>query len=253
MKKLRAAVSGHPDIQSDQFERSSVAKIVRPLVTVDVVIFAIIHNALSVLLVKREGGPDEPFPQHWALPGGFVDIRLDETIEDCATRKLSEKTGVSAPYLEQLGSWGNSKRDPRYWSITNVYFALITPSQANDVTVSPTQQWSAVEGPLRLRPLAFDHEQLLDAALLRLRSKVEYTLLPASLMPAEFTLPEFQKAYETVLGRKLDRSAFRTRMISAQAIEETGAYRTGSRRPAVLYRLSETPSHALSATFRRST
>ena len=74
----------------------AVDAIVRPLVTVDIAIFSIRDEALSVLLVQRGEGPDEPFPLRWALPGGFVDVQTDATIEACARRKLAAKTGVTA-------------------------------------------------------------------------------------------------------------------------------------------------------------
>src|SRR4051812_29185719 len=98
----------------------------RPLTTVDIAIFSASINALEVLLVRRPDGPDEPFPGRWALPGGFIDTVKDSDLESCALRKLRDKTGVHAPYLEQLGSWGNAKRDPRGWSATHAYFALIS-------------------------------------------------------------------------------------------------------------------------------
>jgi 8-oxo-dGTP diphosphatase len=230
---------------------NSVSAIVRPLVTVDIAIFSIRDDALSVLLVQRSAGPDEPFPLQWALPGGFVDVQRDATIEACARRKLADKTGVTTPYLEQLGSWGSATRDPRDWSVTNVYFALIASDQSYQGDGLAPQRWFPVGKDIP-RPLAFDHDQLLDAALRRLRDKVEYTVLPASLLPGEFTLPELQHTFEIVLGRELDKSAFRTRMLSAKVIEETGNYRTGSRRPALLYRLAEEPSHTLPATFRKA-
>src|SRR5688572_24595461 len=75
----------------------------RPLVTVDVVIFTLRQEQLQVLLVQRPGGASEPFPGRWALPGGFVDVTQDRTLLACARRKLKDKTGVSTPYLEQLG------------------------------------------------------------------------------------------------------------------------------------------------------
>src|SRR5579885_1691513 len=103
----------------------------RPLTTVDVVIFAIRADALQVLLVQRGAGPGEPFPNSLALPGGFVDIERDRDLEACAVRKLKDKTGVASPYLEQLGSWGSATRDPRGWSATHAYFALM-PAAAAD-------------------------------------------------------------------------------------------------------------------------
>lgn len=97
----------------------------RPLVTVDVVIFTVLEDALKVMLVRRPNDPEDPFPGRWALPGGFIDVDKDASLLDCALRKLREKTGVAAPYLEQLGSWGGAHRDPRGWSATHAFFALM--------------------------------------------------------------------------------------------------------------------------------
>jgi 8-oxo-dGTP diphosphatase len=71
-------------------------------------------------------------------------------------------------------------------------------------------QWSSVDGNRIEERLALDHAELLQAALSRLRNKVEYTSLPAFLMPAEFTLTQLQRVYEIVLGRTLEKKAFRT-------------------------------------------
>lgn len=205
----------------------------RPLVTVDVVIFAVRDDALQVLLVQRGSGAGEPYPGAPALPGGFVDVTEDRDLEACARRKLKDKTGVVSPYLEQLGSWGSASRDPRGWSVTSAYFALLPGEGA----VADDAQWHRVTGDRMKAKLAFDHGEILQAAVQRLRNKVEYTSLPAYLMPAEFTLPELQRAYEIVLDRALEKSAFRTRMLSADLIEPTQNMRKGPNRPAQLYRL----------------
>lgn len=213
----------------------------RPLSTVDVAIFAVIDQALSVLLVRRPQTPSEPFPGLWALPGGYVDIEVDATLEACALRKLREKTGVRSPYLEQVGSWGGSRRDPRGWTLTCVYFALIPADGVELVTGGNADDvaWLKIQDDRVGERLAFDHSALLAAAVQRLRSKVEYTSLPAFLVGPSFTLSELQATYEIVLGRPLDKSAFRTRMLAADFIEPTGDVRTGSNRPAQLYRLKD--------------
>lgn len=212
-----------------------------PYTSVDVVIFTVLEDALQVLLVQRPGDGDEPFPDCWALPGGFIDTVVDATLEDCARRKLKDKTGVSSPYLEQLGSWGSATRDPRGWSATHVYFALI-PSKdvvlargANAADVA----WFSIDKVLRESRLAFDHRDILQAAVERLRSKVEYTSLPAFLLPEPFTLPQLQHVYEVVLGRAVDKSGFRTRMLSAQFLEEVGYTDGESNRPAKGFRLAD--------------
>jgi 8-oxo-dGTP diphosphatase len=213
----------------------------RPLTTVDVVIFSVRDDALRVLLVQRPAGEDEPFPNFWALPGGFVDIERDRDLEACAMRKLKEKTGMVSPYLEQLGSWGSAGRDPRGWSATHAYFALMPAGPASG-TLAADAQWFQVSAG-RVKPrLAFDHGDILETAIQRLRSKVEYTSLPAYLMPAEFTLPDLQKVYEIVLDRPLEKSAFRTRMLAADLIEPVAKTRKGPNRPAQLYRLKKAKS-----------
>jgi 8-oxo-dGTP diphosphatase len=210
----------------------------RPLTTVDVVIFAVRDDALCVLLVQRAAGDGEPFPLTWALPGGFVDIDRDRDLEACAVRKLRDKTGMVSPYLEQLGSWGSANRDPRGWSATHAYFALMPAAAARGPLAADAQWFPLAAGKVKPR-LAFDHGEILQAAVHRLRSKVEYTSLPAYLMPAEFTLPDLQRVYEIVLDRPLEKSAFRTRMLSADLIEPVEKMRRGPNRPAQLYRLKK--------------
>lgn len=212
-----------------------------PYTTVDVAIFTVLHDALEVLLVQRPAEAAEPFPGQWALPGGFVNVALDKDLIGCARRKLREKTGVASPYLEQLGSWGGATRDPRGWSATHAYFALIP---ARDVQLAKGANaadvaWFKVDD---LRPrarLAFDHAQILEAAVERLRSKVEYTSLPAYLLAEPFSLPQLQRTYEVVLGRAVDKSGFRTRMLAADFLEEVGVVQSDSNRPPLGYRLKD--------------
>lgn len=212
----------------------------RPLVSVDLAIFTVREGALQVLLVRRPETDGEPFPGAWALPGGFVDVAQDRDLEACARRKLKEKTGVASPYLEQLGGWGGRDRDPRGWSATHVYFALIAdPGEPLAGANAPEAAWFPVEGE-GVRPrLAFDHKALLAAAVGRLRNKVEYTSLPVFLLEREFTLTELQRAFEIVLGRPVEKSAFRDRIKAGDFIEEVPRLRTGQQRPAQLYRLKK--------------
>ncbi len=228
----------------------------RPLSTVDVAIFAVRDEQLQVLLVQRNDEPGEPFPGQWALVGGFVDVEQDASLEDCALRKLRAKTGVVSPYLEQLGSWGGPARDPRGWSITHAYFALIPPEAAIE-PVSGANAAGAKWVPLVKEGvkerLAFDHDVILAAAVARLRGKVEYTSLPAFLLPREFTLSELQRVYEIVLGRKLEKSAFRTRVLATDLVVALPRYKEGPNRPAQLYRLkSQTSPVFFQRTFKPS-
>lgn len=210
-----------------------------PLTSVDLVIFTLREQALQVLLVRRG---EHPCKGKWALPGGFIDIRRDADLDATALRKLREKTGVEAPYLEQLQGFGSATRDPRGWSATFAYFALI---DADGVTLShgagsDAASWHPVDALAATIELAFDHAAILELAVQRLRSKVEYTSLPVHLLAPEFTLSDLQQVYETVLGRHVDKSAFRKRIKEGDFLEAIpGKQRHASNRPAQLYKIRE--------------
>jgi len=214
-----------------------------PLSSVDVCIFTIENNELKVLLVKRA---DYPFKDRWALPGGFVDIKQDQDIQQTALRKLEQKTGVKTPYVEQLETIGSNTRDPRGWSMTVVYFALVASTevtiQDNNINSSSIEieqtRWASLKEAGRLK-LAFDHMQLLKKAVERLRSKVAYSTLPVHILPKEFTLGELQQAYEIIMNKVVEKKAFRRRIDSAGLLEETGKTRQDGGRPAMLFRISK--------------
>ncbi|MES2018491.1 MAG: NUDIX domain-containing protein [Pseudomonadota bacterium] len=207
-----------------------------PLTSVDLVIFTMRDQVLQVLLVRRA---DHPCRGKWALPGGFIDLRGDVDLDATALRTLRAKAGVSTPYLEQLQGFGSATRDPRGWSTTFAYFALISSDQ---VELTPggsadAARWHQVDGTEHMDDLAFDHGAILATAIARLRSRVEYSSLPVHLLPAEFTLSDLQRVYEIVLGRPVDKSAFRKRIKEGDFLEEIpGKLRHASNRPAQLYR-----------------
>jgi 8-oxo-dGTP diphosphatase len=203
----------------------------RPALTVDVVIFTLRENRLQLLLIQRR---ELPFAEMWALPGGFV--RVEESLEEAASRELEEETGVSEAYLEQLYTYGEVERDPRGRVVTVAYFALIpadAPVRSEGGSDARQARWHPVES---LPPLAFDHSEIVAYALRRLRYKLEYTAACFELLPDEFTLSEIQQTYEMILGEKLDKRNFRRRILEAGIIEQTPRLRGGEGRPARLYR-----------------
>jgi 8-oxo-dGTP diphosphatase len=201
-------------------------------VTVDIVIFTLRAGDLQVLLVKRK---HPPFEGRWAIPGGYVNP--DESLEDAAARELFEETHVQGLHIEQLYTFGDPKRDPRGRVITVAYFALVpTPLAVEAGDDASDAQWKSV---YHLPVMAFDHAQILNYALKRLRYKLEYSAVGFQLLTPEFTLSDLQLAYEIVLGEKLDKRNFRRRILQAQVIEEIGAYRSNEGRPAKLYRFRE--------------
>jgi 8-oxo-dGTP diphosphatase len=201
-------------------------------VTVDIVIFTLREGDLQVLLVKRK---NPPFQGQWAIPGGYVE--QNESLEDAATRELFEETHVQGMHIEQLYTFGDPGRDPRGRVVTVAYFALVPAPvavQAGDDAAEA--QWMSV---YRLPAIAFDHNQIVNYALKRLRYKVEYSAVAFHMLPPEFTLSDLQQTYEIVLAEMLDKRNFRRRILQAEVLEETGHHRTHEGRPAKLYRFRE--------------
>lgn len=202
-----------------------------PLVSVDMAIFAVEKNDLQLLLVKRDQHPEQG---KWSLPGGFIDQQVDKTIDATAYRKLQEKTGIESPYLEQVETIGSEQRDPRGWSVTCLYYALIDKEKVM-IGGAKESRWFSLK-LLADKNLAFDHGLLVKKATQRLRAKSRYTALPIELLPEKFTLSELQKIFEIILGRDLPVKSFRRRVQSAGVIEATGESKVSGKRTAQLFK-----------------
>jgi 8-oxo-dGTP diphosphatase len=209
-------------------------------VGVDNVIFSVdlAQNRLLVLLIERT---EAPYVGAWSLPGTLV--RQGESLEAAADRILTEKISVADLYLEQLYSFGGPGRDPReaknsygerYLSVS--YFALVR-REASVLETGGT--WHPVTD---LPILAFDHQEIVDYGLRRLRSKLEYSPIAFDVLPNEFTLHDVYQLYTTVLGSGFsDYSNFRNRLLKLGFLTETDRkVSKGSGRPASLYRFDAT-------------
>ncbi|GAA2011875.1 NUDIX hydrolase [Microbacterium ulmi] len=182
--------------------------------------------AVVLPLVRRTR---DPFEGQWALPGGWLDAT--EGLDAAASRTLAETTGLSPAYLEQLYAFGAVDRSPsRVVSI--VYWALV---REDETRTEPQENvdWFDAES---LPDLAFDHNAIVDYALWRLRNKVGYSRIAHGLLPDVFTLAELREVYESILGRRLDPANFRRQVESSDTLIPTDDFRTGSHRPARLYR-----------------
>lgn len=205
----------------------------KPAVTVDIVIFTVENNDLKVLLVQRA---IEPAKGLWNLPGGFV--RIEESLEDAAKRVLHDKTGVENIYLEQLYTFGNPKRDSRGRVITVSYIALVN---INNIKLNPSAEVSDAKlfSIKKLPTLAFDHKEILDYALKRLKWKFEYTAVAFSLMEKKFTLSELQKIYETIFNKEFDKRNFVKKILSLDILNKEEIKKDVSHRPPRLYSLKK--------------
>lgn len=216
----------------------------KPSVTVDMLILGMNKELekLKVLLIQRK---NHPCIECWALPGGFVDI--NESTDAAASRELEEETGLKNVYMEQFSIMSEPGRDPRMRVIDVAYVALMPVTEAKagddaadavwfDITLDDSRLLLVSEeknirieykinkiitknGVVQIEKsvpvadseerLAFDHAQIILDGLLKIRSQIQDSDMAFNLVPQEFTLPDLQKVYETVLGKKLYKANFR--------------------------------------------
>lgn len=185
----------------------------------------------------------EPFEGRWALPGG--PLRATEGLADAARRTLGDTTGLAPRYLEQLYAFGDADRSPASATaadtertparvVSIVYWALVGSGEAARATVGQNVRWFPAD---ELPPLAFDHNVIVEYALWRLRTKMEYSRIAHALLGETFTLAQLREVHEAVLGRPLDPANFRRAMEASDTLVDTGERLTGTRhRPPKLYR-----------------
>ena len=203
----------------------------RPSLTVDCIIFGLDESDLLKVLLIQRGRP--PFQHSWALPGGFV--QMEEDLQSAALRELEEETGLTNIFIEQLYTFGRKDRDPRGRVVSVAYYALV------NLVNHPVKAASDAEGvkwfDIKALPeLAFDHAEIVEKAIQRLRAKVRYQPIGFELLPREFTLSQLQKLYETILGiGKLNKRNFRTRILKMNVLKNVGRQKGVAHRPAKLY------------------
>lgn len=213
--------------------------------TVDVVLLTLQGERLHVALIKRD---HQPFLGVLALPGGYVHADEDADLQDAAARMLRDKTGIASPYLEQLATFSGRGRDPRGWSISVAYYALVPEA----VIVGAGHPEVELLPVASLKGLPFDHQQIVEAATQRVRNKSSYSSLPVYLCGETFTMPQLQKVYEAILGEPINKVSFRRKLDELDILEPVeGAMETGkAHRPAQLYRLKKCFRQQLSLTDR---
>lgn len=223
----------------------SLDTVVRPSVTVDVVVLTLLEGRLAALVIRR-GAP--PFEGALALPGGFVkvgDAKADkgESVVDAAARELHEETGLppSAVHLEHLAAFGKPGRDPRTRVISVAYFALVRPEVARFVrpgTDAATAFWMDVD-ELTSSAMAFDHADILAAALARMRDLLPRSSIALHLVPEVFTIPELRRVHEALTAHRLDPANFHRRflrLLEQGVVEEAPGRRVGGKKAARVFR-----------------
>ncbi|MFO0758258.1 MAG: NUDIX hydrolase [Byssovorax sp.] len=208
----------------------------RPSLTADIVVVALDeHAALRVLFIRR-GQP--PFQGHWALPGGFCEP--GETVMQAAARELCEETKLTGVHMEELASFTTPGRDPRGWVVSVAHLAMLPAARLAEAQAGDDASETAwltlgigADGSFRLakqdvaiaaEELAFDHREVMAAAVSRMRDQVHRLAL--ALVPSPFSIDEARRAFEAILGAPLDPAAFPAFLVEqgwARAVEVTGA------------------------------
>jgi len=204
----------------------------RPSLTADVIAFGLGEGGrLSVLLIKR--GRD-PYKDRWAIPGGFCEPT--ESVEQAGARELKEETELSGLDLEQLGVYSAPGRDPRGWVVSVAFIGLVPSHRfgeargsddASDAKWWPIASRPGETPPFELEregektgPLAFDHDQMLTAALKRIHKEADRFAL--GLLPETFTETELRSAFEAVLGEPLHAEVLIRVLTERKLIKEAG-------------------------------
>lgn len=201
-------------------------------VSVDCIIFGFKEGKLSLLLLKRNF---EPAKGRWSLMGGFV--QKNEAVDDAARRVLAELTGLTDVYMDQVGAFGSLDRDTGERVISVAYYSLINiDDYDHDLVRKHNAFWVSLD---ELPDLIFDHNEMVQKALRRLRGKASTQPIGFNLLPKEFTLSKLQLLYEAIYCNPLDKRNFRKQVAQMSYIEKVGSIdKTESKRGAALYRFN---------------
>ncbi len=207
-------------------------------ISLDCVVFGFHENRLKILLLQTR------MTKEWALPGGFVE--MEETLEEAANRVLKSRTGVDHVFLHQFHVFSDphrSRANPivkdlkRSGRESNVkwfnnrfisigFYALVDYTK---VIPAPDEfsvacEWRSLS---EAGSLILDHSYMVEKARQALRHQLQYQPVGYNLLPDKFTMPEFQKLYETILGKELDRRNFQRKILSYKILNKLRERKTG--------------------------
>ena len=206
-------------------------------VAVDAVVFSYNKDlGISILLIKRKFAP---FKGKWALPGGFVDNK--ESLEAAAERELYEETSIKTDYLEQLHTFSKPNRDPRSHVISTAYLCLINPSKIQKIKANDDATDAEWFNTNQLPPLAFDHLQIIQLAIDKLKFQITHQPIAFELLDRKFAFSDLENLYSTLLNQPVDRRNFRKKLMKLGIIEELNekVKSTGTGRPGNLFEFNK--------------
>ncbi len=212
--------------------KKSYAQYPTHLLAVDCIIFGFDGEKLKILLVKRNL---ENHMGEWSLMGGF--LNTDETLEEAANRVLTSLTGLKNVYLEQLDVYSEMDREPNARIISVSYYALINIGENINVNAKYDAKWF----PLYNSPsLIFDHNEMVEDAVSRLRRRASTRPIGFELLPEKFTMKELQTLYEAIFNEKYDKRNFINKINGLHILKKTNEKdMTSSKKGSYLYKFDE--------------
>jgi len=201
-----------------------------PHISIDCVVFGFHESSLKVLLLKIK------HQDLWGLPGGYMG--KNEEIKEAASTILKSRTGADNIYLQQFKVFADINRSEGFFEgqpdelwhkqrfISIGFYALVDYSKVIPVVddLSSACEWRDIDN---LPDMMMDHRKILDKALVTLRRQLNYKPIGYNLLPEEFTMPELQKLYEIILGKKLNRGNFYRKMIGYDILIKMDESRKG--------------------------
>jgi len=210
-------------------------------VSVDCVIFGFDKSGLRVLLnqidrealinsLPKQASSEQIknlYDQHpmltsevyWSLFGSHVPEEQD--LDEFAQDLLFQATGLTNVFLQQIQAFGSLQRVPYTRVITIGYYALINPDyySLKQSSLAKSLQWFNLN---EIPALCFDHDQIIQQALVKLRQEVMYHPVGFHLLPDKFTLTEIQFLYEGILNKKMDTRNFRKKLAKMELLIDSG-------------------------------
>lgn len=210
-------------------------------VAVDCVIFGFDGELLKLLLYKRDFEPEKG---NWSLMGGF--LSENETLDDAAYRVLARITGLRNIYMEQLSTFSAIDRDREARVISTAYFSLINIEEY-DVNILKNNgvEWFSINP---LPGLIFDHSEMVEKALKRLKRRAKSEPIGFELLPEKFTITQLRNLYSAIYQRSLDPANFRRKLMSMDLLDQLPIKeKNGSKRGAFLYSFNKSKYEAFTS------
>ncbi len=194
-------------------------------------LYTVDKGKLKILLERKK---EEPYKGYWTLPNDILE--KDKTLETTIESILNKTINTSNIYIEQNRTFSEIDRNPNNRVVATSYIGLVD-NRIIKLNEELEINWFNLD---ELPKIGYDHKEIIEESKKQLKTKLVNTTILKNLFPSDFTLPELQSVFESIMNKKIDRRNFRKKFFTLNLIEETG-YNSigGSGRPAKLYKFKD--------------